>query len=568
MAIYHLEAKVITRSVGRTACGAAAYMSCSRIYNEYDGIQHDYTRKGGLVWEHIFLPSMAPAEWQDRETLWNAVEAAEKTKDSRLAREFIVALPCELDSQQWIDLVSTFIQETFVSDGMCADVAIHDTDGHNPHAHILLTVRPLKEDGTWQHKTEKEYLCIRDGKEQGFTAAEFKQAKTEGWEKQYLYQVGDERLYLSPSRAGEKGFERLSKYPYSTKYGRQNPITVRWNSEEQLTAWRAAWAEAVNQALGRAGIDQHIDHRSHAERGLDEKPTIHEGPSARKMEKAGYVSDRCEINRQIREDNALIRCLKAAVQKIKDAVETTIPVLASAMETVRQNIIVFNYGLLHIRDRKREMGEYVKKASAQYSDYLDHHSQIKEKQAQRKTLQSKFDNLSVFSIGRRKELKAKLAELSEEIEELRFEEKGLIQGFGKEDAVGMKKVKTNISEAEADMAKLGNQEATLTDAIGKETEKFTEMKEQASVLDQGELTDARLALRPQMEAQAQARIRGAMSSSRVSLWDFQASVSDTDRLLGEDGMAVRRENEKRRVARDIINESKQVPRIKEKGFER
>ena len=227
MAIYHFEAKVITRSVGRTACGAAAYMSCSRIYNEYDGIQHDYTRKGGLVWEHVFLPPMAPAEWQDRETLWNAVEAGEKTKDSRLARESIVALPCELDRQQWIDLVSTFIQEAFVSDGMCADVAIHDTDGHNPHAHILLTVRPLTEDGSWQHKAEKEYLCIRDGKEQGFTAAEFKQAKADSWEKQYLYQVGDERLYLSPSKAAERGFERLSKYPYSTKYGRQNPITAR-----------------------------------------------------------------------------------------------------------------------------------------------------------------------------------------------------------------------------------------------------------------------------------------------------------------------------------------------------
>ena len=62
MAIYHWESKVITRGEGRTACGAAAYMSCSRLYNDYDGIQHDYTRKGGLVWEHIFLPTMAPAE--------------------------------------------------------------------------------------------------------------------------------------------------------------------------------------------------------------------------------------------------------------------------------------------------------------------------------------------------------------------------------------------------------------------------------------------------------------------------------------------------------------------------
>ena len=88
MAIYHLEAKVITRGDGRTVCGAAAYMSCSRIYNDYDGIQHDYARKGGLVWKRVFLPSLAPAEWQERETLWNAVEDVEKAKDSRLDRRY------------------------------------------------------------------------------------------------------------------------------------------------------------------------------------------------------------------------------------------------------------------------------------------------------------------------------------------------------------------------------------------------------------------------------------------------------------------------------------------------
>ena len=106
---------------------------------------------------------MASPEWKDREQLWNAVEAAEKTKDSRLAREFVVALPIELDKDSNISLLQNFIQKNFVDMGMCADFAIHDTDGHNPHAHILLTVRPLNENGTWQYKTEKEYLCIKNG---------------------------------------------------------------------------------------------------------------------------------------------------------------------------------------------------------------------------------------------------------------------------------------------------------------------------------------------------------------------------------------------------------------------
>lgn len=236
MAIYHLEAKVISRGAGRSACAASAYLSCSAIYNDYDGVQHDYTRKKGLVWEQVFLPYSAPSAWQDREILWNAVEENEKTKDSRLAREFVPALPIELTSEQWEELLTDFIQNSFVSDGMCADVAIHDPDppGHNPHAHILLTVRPLNPDGTWQYKTEKEYLCVRDGEERGFTAAEFKEAQAEGLEKQYQYKVGRKKEYLAPSEAEAKGYERTSKYPKSTKYGRQNPISDRWNSEEQL----------------------------------------------------------------------------------------------------------------------------------------------------------------------------------------------------------------------------------------------------------------------------------------------------------------------------------------------
>ena len=89
MAIYHLEAKIVSRGAGRSVVAAAAYLSCSRMLNEYDGVQHDYTRKQGLGWRQVFLPATAPAEWQDRENLWNAVEETETAKDSRLAREFV-----------------------------------------------------------------------------------------------------------------------------------------------------------------------------------------------------------------------------------------------------------------------------------------------------------------------------------------------------------------------------------------------------------------------------------------------------------------------------------------------
>ena len=153
MAIYHLEAKVVSRGSGRSAVAASAYLSCTNILNDYDGVRHDFTRKKGLVWQEVFLPEFAPPEWKDRGVLWNAVEKNEKTKDSRLAREFVPALPIELTPAQWQELLTDFIQNSFVAEGMCADVAIHDPHppGHNPHAHIMLTVRPLDEQGNWQY---------------------------------------------------------------------------------------------------------------------------------------------------------------------------------------------------------------------------------------------------------------------------------------------------------------------------------------------------------------------------------------------------------------------------------
>ena len=391
-----MEAKVISRGTGRSAVAAAAYMSCSRIYNDYDGIQHDYTRKQGLIWQQIFLPDMAPAEWADREILWNAVEEAEKTKDSRLAREFVVALPVELSRDEWITLLTNFIQTNFVADGMCADVCIHDTDGHNPHAHIMLTVRPLTKDGKWQHKTEKEYLCVKDGEERGFTAVEFKSAQSEGWEKQYQYKVGKKKVYMPPSQAGVQDYERISKYPKSTKYGRQNPISERWNSEDQLILWRTAWADVTNQFLERAGSQERVDHRSHAERGLDEQPTIHEGVVARALEQEGIISDRCELNRQIKADNALMRELKSLVKKLMDAVKNSVPAIAEAIETVRQKMIIFRYQLLHIGIGKRQITDTLHTVQPDIKRYEDIVKQFKVKIKERRGLLEEKKNTRHF----------------------------------------------------------------------------------------------------------------------------------------------------------------------------
>ena len=317
MAIYHFEAKVISRGTGRSVVAASAYASCTQMYNDYDGVTHDYTRKQGCIYSEIFLPPNAPEAWQDREQLWNAVETTEKTKDSRLARELVVALPIELGIDDWKSMLEDFISEECTDKGMCADVNIHDTDGHNPHAHILLTMRPLDEKGKWQAKMQKEYLCRRGDDERGFTSDEFKSAQSEGWEKQYQYFVGKKKIYMTPSEAEQNGYERVSKNPKSTRYGRQNPICAEWNSEEQILTWRKAWENVTNQALEQHNFAECVDYRSFADRGIDEQPTIHEGVTARIIEQRGGVSERCELNRQIRADNILLRKLKALVKTLE-----------------------------------------------------------------------------------------------------------------------------------------------------------------------------------------------------------------------------------------------------------
>ena len=192
---------------------------------------------------------------------------------------------------------------------------------------------------------------------------------------------------MAPSAAETQGFVRASKHPKSTKYGRQNPIAERWNSDEQLLIWREKWADVNNKYLLQyPWIDARIDHRSHSARGLDEQPTIHEGVPARALEKKGIISDRCELNRQIKADNALLRELKSAVRKLMDAVKNTIPTLAETMEKLRENMIIFRYQLNHIAKGKHSMKKYIKSVTPELESYTGLVHQIKDKTKERKNL--------------------------------------------------------------------------------------------------------------------------------------------------------------------------------------
>jgi len=273
MAIYHLSIKIVSRGKGKSAVAAAAYRSGEKIKNEYDGIIHDYTRKRGVVHTEILLPVNAPAEYADRAVLWNAVEQVEKAKNSQLAREIELALPVELSREQGITLVRDYVKQCFAEHGMCADIYIHDTGNGNPHAHILLTMRPFNEDRSWGDKQKKEYILNKDG---------------------------------------EKVYDKIKRQYKCTKVQ-----TTDWNEQDRAEIWRSAWAESVNRYLERNNLAGRIDHRSYERQGVEQIPTIHLGVAASQMEKRGIRTERGNINRDIEISNQRLRQLKARIVKLQ-----------------------------------------------------------------------------------------------------------------------------------------------------------------------------------------------------------------------------------------------------------
>ncbi|MCM1237430.1 MAG: MobA/MobL family protein, partial [Ruminococcus flavefaciens] len=282
MAIYHCHCKIISRGQGRSAVGAAAYRSGEKITNEYDGITHDYTNKSGVVYAEIMLPENAPQEWQDRATLWNEVERIEKGSRAQLAREYEVALPRELSGEEQIQLVRDFVKENFVKKGMCADIAIHDKEDGNPHAHILLTTRPIEHDGIWGKKAENTYVLDKNGN----------------------------RILQKIDKQNRKIYKRIKK------------PTTDWDSKEFLQRSRENWAAAVNRELERKNLPQRVDHRSLADQKKEQIPTEHIGVAAKSMEKRGEVSDRGERHREILRANSQLE----QISGMEKAIQTHIKV--------------------------------------------------------------------------------------------------------------------------------------------------------------------------------------------------------------------------------------------------
>ena len=287
MAIYHLHCKVFSRSKGQTAIAAAAYRSGTKLEDHELGTISDYTKKKGIAFSEIALPSNAPKEYADREVLWNAVQEVEKSKDAQLCREFEIALPKELSLEEQIDLVRTFTK-SLVSEGMIADYSIHDKKDGNPHVHILTTMRGIDDNGKWMSKQKKVYSLDESGN----------------------------KIPIIDKKTGQQKITNGRR-----QWKRETLLDTPWNSKEQLLAWRKRWSNICNDAIDKknALLEEnlavnlyaqqeaisYIDHRSYAEQGVNKTPTIHEGWQARKMERLGMTSERLEQNRRINQMNSV-----------------------------------------------------------------------------------------------------------------------------------------------------------------------------------------------------------------------------------------------------------------------
>ncbi len=252
MAIYHLSTKPVSRSSGRSAVASAAYRCAVLLVNQRDGLVHDFTRKEGVEHIEIVLPQGVSADWAlDRSTLWNAAEFAEKRKDARVAREFEIALPHELSTEGRLKAARAFAQDLANRYGAAVDFAIHSPSEHgdirNYHAHVLMTTRQVGKAGLG------EKTCL-----------EHKNA-------------------------------RLLANGMAT-------------TDMQLRDIRQSWQGIANRQLQREGLDVRIDHRSHAERGLELSPTEHMGVHASQMRQQGMAVERGRLDDEAaRQNAALIR---------------------------------------------------------------------------------------------------------------------------------------------------------------------------------------------------------------------------------------------------------------------
>lgn len=266
----HYSISVVSRGSGQSVMAAASYCLGQKLYSAHDGEwKYPHSSPQRVRYTEVMLPPNAPAEYADRQTLWNAVDEAEKRADAQTARRFVITLPKELTYEQNLSLIRAYCQAQFVSKGMICDLYYHDGHDGNPHVHLLLTMRAMDEQGRWLPKTKTTYVLDENG----------------------------ERI------RGVNG-----------RWLRERIDTVDWSDRKYAEIWRHEWEVAQNNALEAAGRPERIDMRSYERQGItDLEPQIHLGPEAAALERKGIPTARGERNREIKHVNAIIVSLQKTI---------------------------------------------------------------------------------------------------------------------------------------------------------------------------------------------------------------------------------------------------------------
>lgn len=278
MAIYHCSVSNVSRAKGSSSCATLAYISGEKVRDERTGELYSYNRQERVVSVGTILPESAPAEYADSKVLFNAIEKYETADNARTAKKIQVALPRELGLNEQKNIVEDYIRHNITKEGYCATYAIHDGGKTgNYHAHILVANRPINAKGQWGCKRKMAYALDEAG----------------------------ERIPLL-DKDGQQKTDSHGRKQWKRINVEQNPL----DTKEFLKQLRQEWAVEVNKHLEPS---QQIDHRSNADRGIDDKPTIHEGYAARAIEAQGGISERCQTNREIRAENEQRREIRAEI---------------------------------------------------------------------------------------------------------------------------------------------------------------------------------------------------------------------------------------------------------------
>lgn len=298
MPVPHLNIRIVQRSKGNSAVAGAAYQAGEKLFSEYDQKHKDHRRKQHeVVYTEIMLPTNAPPEYADRATLWNSAEEVEKQWNSQLARRFVVALPREVPLEMCPQMMQEYCKEHFVSKGMCCDFAIHDPDppGHNPHCHIMLTMRAIDENGKWMPKSRKVYDLDENG----------------------------ERIKLPSGR-----------------WKSHKESTVDWNEQYHAEEWRHGWEVIQNKYLELAGSAERVDMRSYERQGLDIIPTVHMGAAVSALERKGIQTNIGNLNRDIKAANRMMNAIRSTIKGLRDWIADIVSATREAfaeMEAEKKN---------------------------------------------------------------------------------------------------------------------------------------------------------------------------------------------------------------------------------------